>query len=135
MERYPQVLENYLLNTMLRCQFPFGRRHARPEAAPKMRQEFSRLTAQFALMKGLLIGVAGHHRENFSLDHVVLTVQAASKHFEHHPEFLNMAHALLMENRMDDARGMAILLRNATPAQQSELPQTQIPNSATMAMA
>jgi len=52
-------------------------------------------------MKGLLIGVAGFHREHFSASHVVHTVQAASKHFEHHPEFLTMAHALLVEKRMD----------------------------------
>lgn len=130
---HPYVLENYLANTMLRGQFPFGRHHARPNAAPKMRQEFIRLTAQFALMKGLLIGVAGHHRENFSLDHVVLTMQAASKHFEHHPEFLKMAHELLTECRLDALRGMAILLRN-TPAPEAQLPfapqpQTSIPSS------
>jgi hypothetical protein len=42
-------------------------------------------------------------------------VQAASKHFEHHPEFLNMAHVLLVESGLDGARGLAILLRNAAP--------------------
>jgi hypothetical protein len=80
-----------------------------------MVRECALLTAQFALMKGLLIGVAGFHREGFAARHVVHTVQAASKHFEHHPDFLNMAHVLLMESRMDGARGMAILLRNANP--------------------
>jgi hypothetical protein len=59
--------------------------------------------------------VAGCHREAFSTAHVVHTVQAASKHFEHHPEFLNMAYALLVETRLDGARGLAILLRNAAP--------------------
>jgi hypothetical protein len=39
-------------------------------------------------------------------------VQAASKHFEHHTEFLAGAHALLVEKRLDGQLGLAILLRN-----------------------
>jgi len=63
-----------------------------------------------------MIGVAGFHRERFSTEHIVHTVQAASKHFDHHPEFLGRAHALLVESRMDGARGLAILLRNPGPS-------------------
>jgi lysine-N-methylase len=113
--RYPHILENYLINTIFRCQFPFGREGLKGDATPALSREFARLTAQFALIKGLLIGVAGFHREAFSAEHVVHTVQAASKHFEHHPEFLSMAHALLAESRLDGARGTAILLRNSDP--------------------
>jgi lysine-N-methylase len=113
--RHPHILENYLINTILRCQFPFGKEGSKAGATPSLTREFALLTAQFALMKGLLIGVAGFHREAFSTEHVVHTIQAASKHFEHHPEFLNEAHALLVENQMDGARGLAILLRNTQP--------------------
>ncbi|MGH9607954.1 MAG: flagellin lysine-N-methylase [Terracidiphilus sp.] len=126
-ERHPQVLENYLINTVIRCQFPFGRDAMRTgeapsEAnckAPSMTRECVMLTAQFVLIKGLLIGVAGRFREKFSAEHVVHTAQAASKHFEHHPEFLQLAYELLVESRMDGALGLAILTRNgvaATPA-------------------
>jgi lysine-N-methylase len=113
--RHPHILENYLINTILRRQFPFGREGMRTGASPQMTREFALLTAQFALTRGLLIGVAGRHGAAFSTAHVVHTVQSASKHFEHHPEFLSMAHALLVESRMDGARGLAILLRNAGP--------------------
>ena len=113
--RHPHILENYLINTIFRCQFPFGRECLNGDATPSLSREFAQLTAQFALIKGLLIGVAGFHREAFSADHLVHTVQAASKHFEHHPEFLTMAHALLVESRLDGARGTAILLRNSDP--------------------
>lgn len=112
-DRSPHILENYLVNTIVRCQFPFGREGMQPGGAYSMTREFALLTLQFALMKGLLIGVAGFHREAFSTAHVVHTVQAAAKHFEHHPEFLNLAHGLLVESQMDGARGLAILLRNA----------------------
>jgi lysine-N-methylase len=111
-QKHPYILENYLINTIFRSRFPFGRDWAHTGATPSMARELALLTAQFALMKGLLIGVAGFYREEFSVDHVVHTVQAASKHFEHHTEFLAMAHSLLVEKRMDGQLGLAILLRN-----------------------
>ena len=119
-ERHPYILENYLVNTILRCQFPYGKEALFSGAEPRMSKEFALLTAQFTLMKGLLIGVAGFHREQFAATHVIHTVQAAAKHFEHHPEFLSSAYNLLVESRMDGARGMAILLRNAATGQPSE---------------
>ncbi len=112
-QRHPYILENYLINTVIRCQFPFGREGLEVGALPQRSKEFAKLTAQFALIRGLLIGVAGFHGASFSTAHVVATVQSAAKHFEHHPEFLKLAYELLLESQMDGARGMAILLRNA----------------------
>jgi lysine-N-methylase len=111
--QHPHILENYLANFIVRRQFPFGKEGLRAGAAVEMTREFAMLSAQFTLMRGLLIGVAGHHGPAFSTSHVVHTVQAASKHFEHHPEFLSLAYALLVESGMADARGLAILLRSA----------------------
>jgi len=126
-ERHPYILENYLVNTILRCQFPYGKEGMLPGAVPRMSKEFALLTAQFTLMKGLLIGVAGFHREQFAAAHVIHTVQAAAKHFEHHPEFLSSAYNLLVESRMDGARGMAILLRNAPQGRDSDRPAVTSP--------
>ena len=130
--RHPHIMENYLINTIIRCQFPFGQEgmsaSAQPShAQPSRSREFASLAAQFALMKGLLIGVAGFHGAAFSGAQVVHTVQAASKHFEHHPEFLKMAFELLVESRMDGARGLAILLRNAGPGIESNRPRPVSP--------
>jgi len=127
-QKHPYLLENYLMNLIFRCRFPFGRDWAQTGATPSMTRESSLLTAQFALMKGLLIGVAGFHREAFSAAQVVHTVQTASKHFEHHTEFLNRAHALLVEKRMDGQLELAILLRNSQsqPSAQS-LPLIHLP--------
>jgi lysine-N-methylase len=115
LRRYPHMLENYLANIILRCRFPFGREDAPAVASISMARECASLTAQFALVRGLLIGVAGFHGEAFSASHVVHAVQAASKHFEHHPKFSTLAYELLVESRMDGARGLAILLRDAEP--------------------
>jgi lysine-N-methylase len=132
-QRHPHILENYLVNTILRCQFPFGKEGMRPAALPEMSREFALLTAQLTLVKGLLIGVAGFHRDSFAEAHVVHTVQAAAKHFEHHPEFLSMAHALLVESHMDDARGIAVLLRNGTEQTPSSGPAPASPSVETPA--
>ena len=114
MAKNPHIMENYLVNTMIRCIFPFGKEAAKPDSTSTMTYQFATLIAQFALMKGLMIGVAGHYREALSTDHVVRTFQPASKHFEHHPEFLKQAYAMLVETKMDGARGLAILTRNTT---------------------
>jgi lysine-N-methylase len=119
-ERHPHILENYLINTIIRCQFPFGREAMRTGTSSSLSREHALLTAQFALIKGFMIGVAGFHGQAFSTDHVVHTVQSVSKHFEHHSEFLNQAHALLVESQMDGDRGAAILLRNDRPVSKPE---------------
>ncbi|MGB7585107.1 MAG: flagellin lysine-N-methylase [Terriglobales bacterium] len=123
-ERQPHILENYLVNTILRCQFPFGRDAMRSGGSPSMTREHALLAAQFALMKGFLIGVAGFHGGAFSADHVIHTVQSTSKHFEHHPEFLNDAYALLVKNQMNNERGITILLRNDRASCQAEASST-----------
>jgi lysine-N-methylase len=125
---HPHIMENYLVNTIVRCQFPFGQAAMQTGTEPRMAHEFAVLTAQFALVRGLLIGVAGFHGKAFSTAHVVHTVQAAAKHFEHHPEFLHLAHHVLVESQMDGARGLAILLRNTTLAAPRPAPPTvQLP--------
>lgn len=122
--RHPHILENFLINTILRCQFPYGRDGMKEKGATSMTREFALLTAQYALMKGLLIGVAGFHREQFSTEHVVRTVQAATKHFDHHPEFLNLAHELLVERGLNTPLGLTILIRNAASHEVEDRPSS-----------
>lgn len=137
--QHPQVLENYLVNLIVLHRFPIGRGvHGAPAEPPPVAssgagsstapgskgREVARLMAQFALTRGILIGVAGHHRERFSPEHVVHTVQAISRHFDHHPEFLSSAHALIAESRLDGIAGHSILLRNT--------PVSRLPSRCTM---
>lgn len=109
---HPHILENYLSNAIFAKAFPFGARNGVLAGNPQAAREFALLATQFALIKGLLIGVAGFYKENFAAEHVIQTVQSASKHFEHHPEFLDQAHALLTARGLDNAPGLTMLLRN-----------------------
>jgi lysine-N-methylase len=113
--RHPHILENYLINTILRRLFPFGHDKGKIPATPKMGEEFALLVTQFALIKGLLIGVAGFHKEAFSVNEVIHTVQSASKHFDHHQDFLSQVQALLTEAGLNDARGLSILAKDESP--------------------
>ncbi len=111
-ERRPHILENYLLNQVLRDLFPFGEKLYERDARAEPSRAFAMLAIQFALMKGLLIGVAGFRGRKFSGGDVVRTVQTAFRHFEHNAEFLSEAYELLKQRKMDDVRGLTMLLRN-----------------------
>jgi lysine-N-methylase len=129
--RHPHMLKNFVINTIVRCQFPFGREGMKAGAPSKKAYEFELLAAQFVLMRGLLIGVAGFHGATFSEAHVIETVQPATKHFEHHPEFLTLAHSLLVEREMNNARGLSMLLRDfglANPRVKSAAAQVASPH-------
>jgi lysine-N-methylase len=110
--RHPHILENCLANTILRGLFPFGERSLDPAATLEPALEFVQLATLFAVIKGLLIGVAGFHREMFSAVHVVQTVQTAFRHFDHCPEFLGHAVELLAARNLNNAAGLTMLLRD-----------------------
>lgn len=122
MDRHPQVMENFLINTMVRNYFPFGREALNGGRVPPMARQFAILMAQFSLMKGLLIGVSGFHGEDFAMEHVIHTVQSASKHFDHHPEFPRLAFELLAQSNLHGLHGAAILLRNQPQPSAKQMP-------------
>ena len=108
----PRMLENLLVNAVLRDAFPFGKALIAAGGVPEPKKAFAMLTIQFALIKGLLIGVGGARGSQFDRADVVQTVQTASRLFEHNPGFLSNAYSLLQTRGLADARGLATLLRN-----------------------
>ena len=111
-DRHPHMLENYLLNQVFGCLFPFGLSLSHPAAIPECAEAFAVLALQFAMLKGMLIGVAGFYADRFSPDHVVTAVQILSRQFDHNPRFLADATTLLHQGNMNNAAGLAMLLQN-----------------------
>lgn len=110
--KFPGTLENLLLNMVFRSVFPFGVGiFAKPKAIEPARQ-YALLVTEFALIKGLLIGVAGSRKQAFCLDDVVRTVQLVTKHFEHTEHFVDVCLKLLASKGLDNAYGLTMLLRN-----------------------
>jgi lysine-N-methylase len=100
----PLLLENYLVNYVFRTRFPFG---VNPQGEPNDPQtEYLLMGIQYAAIKGLLIGMAGHYQEAFTEEHVVKLVQSFSKAVEHCQKFLE---AINMD--LANASGMAVLLK------------------------
>jgi lysine-N-methylase len=110
--QHPYFLENYLINYIFRNYYPLGASLYNLAVPSEFAREFSRLATHFALIKGLLIGVAGFYKEAFSTEHAVQTVQTAFRHFEHCPEFIDQAQELLVSRNMNNAHGLTMLLRN-----------------------
>jgi lysine-N-methylase len=91
-EHHEHLFENYLLNYMFRTMFPFGWKQqdqkmaidVRPEA---MRNAYLLMVAHYAMIRTVLVGMAGLHRENLKIDHAVKLVYSATKVFQHSSVF------------------------------------------------
>ena len=104
MREHPFILENYLINYVFRTQFPFGVSLQGEASDPQA--EYLQMTIQYAAIKGLLIGMAGHYQGAFATGHVVKLIQSFSKAVEHCPKFLETSNPALAS-----AAGMALLLK------------------------
>jgi lysine-N-methylase len=106
MERHPSLLENYLINHILRMAFPFRCDSQGESIGPQ--QQFLLMCLEFAVIKGLLIGMAGHYGESFAAEHVVKLVQVVAKSIEHSGGFLRA----LNWKGLADSNSLAALLKN-----------------------
>lgn len=106
MDRHPYLLENYLINHIFRVVFPFGQVPEKVFERPQ--REFILMCVEFAVLKGLLIGMAGHYKESFSSEHVVKLAQCLAKTWEHDA---SIGGALNWEG-LSDFNCVAVLLRN-----------------------
>jgi lysine-N-methylase len=104
-EKHPQILENYLSNYVFRTQFPSG--PVAPGEPNTPLTAYLLMSLQYAVVKGLLIGMAGHYRGTFSQQHVVKLIQCFAKQVEHCSDFL-----IGINKDLVTATGMALLLKN-----------------------
>jgi lysine-N-methylase len=88
MSRHGHILENFLVSYVHRTLFPLGT----PESNERLRNarapspvaaQYMLLAAHFAIVKGLLIGMAAFHQSALDTGHVVKLIQSCSKTFEH----------------------------------------------------
>jgi lysine-N-methylase len=104
----PHILENYLINYIYQHLFPFGREGASTRG---FFDEYLLLATQFAWINTLLIGISANHKQSFSGEHVVRTVQSFIRAVEHYPEVLNLIPEYMKTRNLANLQGMAILLR------------------------
>lgn len=109
---HPSMLENYLVNELLHCAFPFGDALFHPDRPIACMAAFAQLAVRFGILQGLLIGVAAARGSAFSAADVVQTVSAVSRHFEHSRTFAQRSSAFLQENNLAGLAGLTALLRH-----------------------
>jgi lysine-N-methylase len=115
MEDNPHLTENYLVNHIFKNQYPFGR-HPEHAAvgylhASDAEREHLSMCAHLALAQTMLIGMAGHFREDFGCDDVVRLVQSLARAVEHSKEFLEELMQLVEAKQINDSAGIALLLQ------------------------
>jgi lysine-N-methylase len=111
-ERFPHILENYLMNYMFQNLFPYGRAGSADFTSRSMFDEYIQMTTQFAWINALLIGVAAHYKGAFAGEHVVRTIQSFTRAVEHYPDALKSINEYMRSREMDSLQGMAIMLKN-----------------------
>lgn len=99
------ILENYLVNYVFKNIFPLnGQKH--------VFDNYVMLIVHHSMIKMLLIGMAGFHKENFNTDHVIKLIQSFAKTIEHNNIYLKNVFTLLKTNKFTTMAYMAILIKN-----------------------
>jgi lysine-N-methylase len=108
------ILENYLLNAVFRTLFPFGRKQSDLNMCldygkESARESYLLMVADYAVIKTVLTGMAGFHREAFNVSHVVQAIQSFTKAFQHSSSYPKAVLRILEEKGMDNLAGVAVL--------------------------
>jgi lysine-N-methylase len=110
-ESSPFILENYLINYMFQNLFPYGRSGSADFIPQSIFAEFLQMTTQFAWINGLLIGIAGHHKQAFAAEHVIKAIQSFTRAVEHYPTVLQSINHYMADRGLNTLQGMAIMLK------------------------
>jgi lysine-N-methylase len=105
MNEHEYILENYLVNYVYIHLFPLTN-------GDEVFEEYIMLVIHYAMIKMHLIGMAGYHKEDFSVDHVIKLIQSFSKAVEHNSLYLRAVRELLRKNEYNSMAYMAILIKN-----------------------
>ena len=111
LDRFPFILENYLLNHIYQHMFPFGRTGSDRFVEHSMFDEAVLLITRFSWLTTLLTGVAGHYGDDFSSTHIITTVQSYTRAVEHAPHILEDALYFVKSRDLDMLPGLGKLLR------------------------
>ncbi len=105
MDKHEYMLENYLVNYVFKKTFPFV-------GNDPVFNSYVLMIVHYAMIKMLLIGMAGFHKENFGEEHVIKLIYSFSETIEHSPSYLQHVIQLLENNKFNTMAYMAVLIKN-----------------------
>lgn len=103
--KHEYILENYLVNHVFATLFPF-------RSEKSVFDNYIMLIVHYAMLKTLLIGMAGFHKEKLNAGHMLKLVQSLTKVITHDPRYLKSIVDCLKSNNMDNMPYMSILIKN-----------------------
>jgi lysine-N-methylase len=112
MEKHEYILENYLVNYVFKNLFPFGPQKSIFFEQRSIYAEYTLLALHYSMIKTLLIGIAGYHRNDFSAKHAVKLIQTFAKTIEHNLPYHKQAVQFINASDMNNTGGMTVLLKN-----------------------
>lgn len=105
MSQYEYIYENYLVNYVFKNLFPVQNGYT-------LEENYMLMVIHYAMIKLHLIGMAGFHKENFSLDHVVKLIQSFAKTVEHNSKYIKQVFDLLKKGEYATIAYMTIMIKN-----------------------
>jgi lysine-N-methylase len=121
MNRYEHIMEHYLVNYAYKTLFPFGlpesNRRLRHDRVPSLivaqyAAQYMMMVVHYAVTRAMLIGMAGFHKSNFGVDHVIRAIQSCAKTFEHSVTFPGLAMEILANKRMTTPASLWVLVQD-----------------------
>jgi lysine-N-methylase len=117
MAQHEYMLEHYLVNYVHGSLFPFGPQESTqnlgvPQVVNSISKQYILMAAYYAIIKTVLIGMAGVHRKEFGAEHVIKLVQSCAKTFEHSVAFPARALQILKGHGIENCVSMAMLILN-----------------------
>jgi lysine-N-methylase len=117
MSQHEYMLEHHLVNYAHSRLFPFGPQETSQNLSAEkvvntIGKQYMLMAVNYAVVKTILIGLAGFEKANFGAAHVIKGVQSCAKTFEHSVAFPACALKILAEHGLQTCVSMAILLQN-----------------------
>jgi lysine-N-methylase len=117
MERHEYILENYLVAYAFKTMFPFGSPSVNrllnlQKVGSTPLVQYMLMGSYFSISKTVMIGLAGKHKADFSLEHMVRAIQSISKTMEHCETYPIRLLEILTSKGIKDSAGMAVLIQN-----------------------
>lgn len=117
MSQHEYIFENYFVNYVFKNLFPFGPQKSIYEksiylVSKNFFTEYMLLVIQFAMMKNLLIGMAGYYKDGFETEHIVRFIQLFVKNIDHDVPYLQKLLKFFEDNNSINFSCTAMLIKN-----------------------
>lgn len=103
------MLVNYAHRMLFPCGLPESNRRLAQGRVPGVMAQYMLMIAQYAIVRTLLIGMAGFHKEALGAGHAIKLIQSCAKTFEHSLAFPGLAIAMLADKGMTTPRSLYAL--------------------------